>query len=43
MSTVLLAVGQPHAPDLDAGTVTLLGWALAGYVVFLLNGAQPPA
>ena len=37
MSTVLLAVGEPHAPDLDAGTVTLLGWALAGYVVFLLG------
>lgn len=36
MSTVLFAVGESSAPDLDDGTVALLGWALAGYVVFLL-------
>lgn len=37
MFAVILAVGEPQAPQLDAGTVTLLGWALAGYVAFLLG------
>lgn len=35
---MLFAVGEPSAaPVLDGGTVTLLGWSLAGYVAFLLG------
>jgi len=35
---MLLAVGEPSsAPALNGGTVTLLGWALIGYVGFLLG------
>ena len=34
---LLLAAGEPPAPQLDGGTVALLGWALAGYVAFLLG------
>ena len=35
---MLFAVGEPSsAPALDDGTTTLLAWALAGYVVFLLG------
>jgi SSS family solute:Na+ symporter len=33
---MLFAAGDPPAINLDQGTVNLLGWALAGYVVFLL-------
>ncbi len=34
---MLFAAGDAPAFTLDPGTVTLLGWALAGYVVFLLG------
>ncbi len=35
---MLFAAGEPPtALDLDGGTITLLGWALIGYVAFLLG------